>query len=725
MGTVGGALLSRVGVAHGWSGLVLVYLGSSSLAAAALAAFPAAALAGNWSGPSADVLHSRTFTIAADKVTGAQQVRFDDTWRADLKSGNQAVTDATVAVRSGYPAADFSGITSFPDIQTWADLATGQDVAIDLPSSLTSNAVTGFDSSRSVTPPAVPVGGGRQTLSVTFDALNSTSDVLGIDVPADVPGEAVSCGATTAPTSSPYSARCSSQNNVAVWQTCIAGSGCLPLNRSATFTFVLDEPNASSQPLLHDPQVRVTDYSLGTIYTVSGPNTGNVGSSDCGTTVPYTTSLTVPDPSLDGTRPGSGSVTLSSGASGRTYCWQAGVHDAYAVAYMTSPPPSASPSPLATPVAVATPVPNPPPQAAGAVKPAPSHGGAPGSSSAGPGAPVNAAQSIFASALLPPASTLTSAAAVVVNAAVTIAVLGLVTFPSLLFNRTYEENHAVIRAWWERRVRWIARVRRRLQRVAAGRRGAISFAIVLVVGSALGALLDSGFGGNLRTLVLFAGIACSVVASMLVGGLVNLTYRRARHRDVRWALQALPSGLVVAGGCVLLSRLTGFQPGYLYGLIGGIAFAGKLTDREEAHVVALTSLITLAISVGAWLLWVPVSAAASQPGASVVLALLENFLAATFIGGLIGMVIGLTPLRFLPGRKLVAWRRGAWCALYGLAAFGVVQVLLRPQITAFRAAAPFWMTMGFFLGFAALSVVFWSYFSLRGRRLAIQPAAPD
>jgi hypothetical protein len=39
----------------------------------------------------------------------------------------------------------------------------------------------------------------------------------------------------------------------------------------------------------------------------------------------------------------------------------------------------------------------------------------------------------------------------------------------------------------------------------------------------------------------------------------------------------------------------------------------------------------------------------SQSGASFVLVILDDFLAAVFVGGLVGTMIGLLPLRFLPG----------------------------------------------------------------------------
>ena len=51
-----------------------------------------------------------------------------------------------------------------------------------------------------------------------------------------------------------------------------------------------------------------------------------------------------------------------------------------------------------------------------------------------------------------------------------------------------------------------------------------------------------------------------------------------------------PSGLVVAAVCVLVSRLTDFAPGYLYGLLGGAVFAGALQKRLRGSRGVVTLL---------------------------------------------------------------------------------------------------------------------------------------
>ena len=315
--------------------------------------------------------------------------------------------------------------------------------------------------------------------------------------------------------------------------------------------------------------------------------------------------------------------------------------------------------------------------------------------------------------LVSPATLLGAPLTALVNALITVGLILLITFPSQLFNRTYEENHDRIRAWWERRLTWTARLRQPPERPAPSVRESLTFGAVVVVGGVLASMLDPDFGANVRSLALFAGAVLALVAGVAVSGLVAGAYRRSRHRVGQWRLRALPSALLVAVVCVLISRITQFQPGYLYGLIGGVVFTGHLNSREEGQEIAIASIGTLIVSIAAWLVWVPVSVAASADPASFGLALLENFLAALFLSGMVGLVIGLVPLRFLPGERVARWHRGVWAALFGVACLAVVEVMIRPQSTAGRHVEPFWTTIGLFVGFGVASVLFWAYFKIQ------------
>jgi hypothetical protein len=95
-------------------------------------------------------------------------------------------------------------------------------------------------------------------------------------------------------------------------------------------------------------------------------------------------------------------------------------------------------------------------------------------------------------------------------------------------------------------------------------------------------------------------------------------------------------------------------------------------------------------------------------------ALADDWLASIFVGGLVGVTIGLLPLRFLPGGTLFKWNRLAWAALFGIASFGVVAIMLRPSSGPARpGSAPLVTAIVLFVLFGGVSVAFREYFARR------------
>src|SRR5262249_44597366 len=145
----------------------------------------------------------------------------------------------------------------------------------------------------------------------------------------------------------------------------------------------------------------------------------------------------------------------------------------------------------------------------------------------------------------------------------------------------------------------------------------------------------------------------------------------------------------------------------LYGVVAGVAFGRALAKREQAHLVALSTLAVIAVSVLAWFAWAAVNPSAQSSGASDALIWLDDALAATFVAGLVGSVIGMMPIRFLPGHVLKSGPTGVWAAVSTVPLFGLVQVLLRPHATSEGPShTPLVTTILLFVAFGAATVAF-------------------
>jgi len=348
--------------------------------------------------------------------------------------------------------------------------------------------------------------------------------------------------------------------------------------------------------------------------------------------------------------------------------------------------PSASPGPAATQVPIG-----------------------PGTGNGGPAHPAAIAASIAS-----PADVSTDLGIVAQSALLALAIVLLMPFPAQLFNSTLENHYDEVRGWFPR------------FRLPGGGgsfwRSRAGVAAFVAISAVLYGTLDPNLGFSAESLAEVVGIGLGIVLTALAFELPSFLAHR-RQGDT-WQLQVLPGTIVVAVICVVVSRVTGFLPGYVYGLILGLSFARELSAAEEGRDTALAGLLMLVLAIASWL-----GLTALGGGTGVLEIAASTILAAVVVGGLEGVVFGLVPLRFLQGEALFAWNRIAWAIVFGLGVFAFAHILLNPQsgYLADSSRTPFLTIVALFVGFGVVSVGFWAYFRFRPARLdpATESTFPD
>lgn len=319
-------------------------------------------------------------------------------------------------------------------------------------------------------------------------------------------------------------------------------------------------------------------------------------------------------------------------------------------------------------------------------------------------------RSRLAASLIDPGDVSFDLGLVVANALLAAAAVLLIAFPAELFNKTVEENREAIRRW-----PWVAAIRSFVSKAGANVHGLTTgrnaMTILLVASGLLYSLLDPDFPGSLPLVIANVG---GIAAAFWV---VTMVYEYgAGWFSNRWhgqsgTLALSPGALGIALACVTLSRLVDFQPGYLYGIVAGIDFAGRLSDEEEGKAIGAAACALLAVGFLAWLLWVPIGAGTGA-GSNVLRLTLDAGLATIFVASIEALVFGLFPLRFLDGEKVKAWNLKAWFALYGVGMFLFFHILLRPAEGGYESAptASWTMVIGLAAVFASGSIALWAYF---------------
>ncbi len=327
-------------------------------------------------------------------------------------------------------------------------------------------------------------------------------------------------------------------------------------------------------------------------------------------------------------------------------------------------------------------------------------------------------RSSFLTSLNQPRQVAFTVRSVVYSAAITALLFLLLGFPSQLFNATLQENYEEVRGWMH--------LRRPLSEIVQSANQRVLFPLFLAAGGVLYALLTPEFGFNLSSLALALGLAVAVAVTTVGFALPAVAYFGMRFRD-RGQILVLPGTVLVGAMLVLISRLLHFQPGYLYGLLAVLVFHHDLDRRSVGRLAAVSALVVMVVAFIAWVARVPLTGASMRPGVGFWTVVAESALAGAFVIGLESTVVGLLPMRFLDGSRIREWSPTAWAALFALAVFVVVEVLIQPGSGYVgHTSTPAKVAVALlYVVFALGTVAFWAYFRYRPARVARRPDEDD
>jgi hypothetical protein len=371
-----------------------------------------------------------------------------------------------------------------------------------------------------------------------------------------------------------------------------------------------------------------------------------------------------------------------------------------------SPSPTASPRPTSTPPASASPTPTLEQQALpGNPTPAPSVTSAAATSLS---AEHHRSAGALAASVAAPWQVSLEPAAIAGSAVLALLLLLFMGFASELFNSTVESNYDEIAGWL--RLRRTGRSTGRLWTTPLG------VGLFLAIGALVYLLIDPGIALDLETVAVYLGMLTGLGVVMLAFEVPPLLLYRRRTGESA-GVRALPWTLPAAAVCVLVSRIAGLEPGYLYGLLLGLVFQQELTPGQEGRQTASGALWTLAVALAAW-----IGLGALRSGGVTADAfgglLLETALAVVVVGGLEAVAFGLLPMRFLAGAAVYGWSRIAWALLFGIGAFAFIHLLVGPHTGYLAELSPGALVAAFgaFAAFGAVSILFWGYFRFRPTR---------
>jgi hypothetical protein len=223
---------------------------------------------------------------------------------------------------------------------------------------------------------------------------------------------------------------------------------------------------------------------------------------------------------------------------------------------------------------------------------------------------------------------------------------------------------------------------------------ALELAVFLALTALIASFLDPRFAPTeARGVGIFVGLLVALAVGALTYTLAQSA--AARASGVAGAFQIRPGYLLAVAVCVLLSRVIGFMPGFLFGLPAGFAVVGAIEGAKRRDGMrALVALVTpLAVGLLFWLLTIPTDLAlrglsradniVSGGLIAVVGAAQAAFLLVFFVA-LWQTFFEALPIRGLSGWTLFTRNRVAWFVVFAIAAFLVAYTLVNPNATALQ-----------------------------------------
>ena len=287
----------------------------------------------------------------------------------------------------------------------------------------------------------------------------------------------------------------------------------------------------------------------------------------------------------------------------------------------------------------------------------------------------------------------------------TIVLVLLVAFPAHLLNTAAEHGTDRFSAWWAR-----VRPKKRELPAALERLNGWPLAIAgVIVASVISAFVDPRFGqdpgGSFRIL---GSILLAFILDVAVGWVLLLLFLRRTMPDSKARLRFAPASLLLVLAAVVFSRITGFQPGIVFGLVAGVVIGAALATAAKARVALIGLGYSFAAGVVAWIAYT-IAAAVSGPDPSAFDLFVQETLSAIAIGGMAVLPVALFPLRGMTGFDVFSWNRFVWAGAYAVGLVGFFFVLMPMPFAWQGVPLELGVWIGLYLLYAVIAVAIWAF----------------
>ena len=226
----------------------------------------------------------------------------------------------------------------------------------------------------------------------------------------------------------------------------------------------------------------------------------------------------------------------------------------------------------------------------------------------------------------------------------------------------------------------------------------------VVLAGVISSFVDPGFGLNLGSLRVAVSLGASFVLTVVVGWGVAIWIARRFTPDITASYSFKPLSLVIVVLTVFFTRVTGMEPGMVFGLVAGVALGAMSSKATEARVAVAQTGYAFATGVVGWITYsalVPTLAGSDNVFAALVI----DTLSGLSVAGFAAAPLALLPIAGMGGSAVFDWNRRVWLVMYSIGLLGFFVVLMPMSYSWREVDFSLKAWVGLYLVYAAAAII--------------------
>lgn len=197
----------------------------------------------------------------------------------------------------------------------------------------------------------------------------------------------------------------------------------------------------------------------------------------------------------------------------------------------------------------------------------------------------------------------------------------------------------------------------------------------VIAAAVISAFVDPEIGFNWGSVRLLLSLTASFLMNVVVGWQVAIFFAKRLSPGVATSYSFKPWSLLIVAITVAVVRLTGLEPGMVFGLVAGVAIGRLASQAVESKLAVVQTAYAFVLGLVGWGIY-SATAPSLKGNGNVFGQLFLDTASGLAVAGFAAAPLALLPVAGMGGSKVYDWNKRIWFALYAVGLLGFLIVLM-------------------------------------------------